>query len=245
MGATMTWIRRFSAAAMLLAAACAGAPNDGGGGGGGTDSGMFPMSRVGETYLDEQIVLREIRSPAEGTGETTFVVENTGDQIDDVALSVIFYSPPTGRRTWDSDRVDLSRNIFPGLNEISAAPTIDPSLVRGYELKIESLTTVSGASAGTEYIDGTLRCVEMEKDLTADERKLSFRLLNTSDQPVEPPQYKVMFRRGGKKIAETELMSLDATIAPGGDVLLAPDLSGIAVDLGGSTVQLVVQRYVL
>lgn len=241
------WFRiAVPAFAALLIAACAGTPKAPADGNGDGDAGRFPTSQPGETYLNGQLVLREVTGPAED-GTTSFVVENTsGEDLEDVTVSIRFYMPPEeGIQERDVEVADQNVNFYAGDRvNISAVPN-RPADVRGVELFIEPLTTVADPMYGTEYLEGSLQCVDMESDLTGAKPSVSFTVKNTSDAAIESPQFRVVFRLQGKVVAETDWASADGSIPPGGTMTLTPDLSGVGKDLGGTNAVLQIQKFVL
>jgi hypothetical protein len=230
------------AVAALVLAGCASKPGpqpDGG--------GKYPRSAVNTTYLDGQLRLAAVTPPATGGEAATFVLENTTDQVlEDVPVSIRFYRDAAdGAQEFDVELQDTSVNVFPGRPATITATPAEEGEVKGWELRIDPLVTVADPMTGTEYLDGALRCVAMEKDLAAASPSLRFELKNVSSEPVEPPEFRVVFRRAGKVVGGTDWASSSDVIQPGGTTTIVPDLSKVSGDLGGATAVLQLQRFIL
>ena len=229
----------------LLVAACSGKP--------ATQpdaNGKYPRSSPGDTYLDGQLRLAEVTAPGKDGTAATFVVENTtAKDLEDVTVSVRFYLPAAEGELQEYDveaQQDFSVNVFANSRVTISAVPVNPAAVQSWEIRIEPLVTVADPVSGTEYLEGSLRCVGMERDLTGGTPSVRFEIKNISPGPVEAPQYRVVFRRGGKSVGKpTEWQSASGVIPPGGTTTIVPDLSKIDQDLGGATAVLQLQKFIL
>jgi hypothetical protein len=203
---------------------------------------------VGDTYLGGQLKLVEATGPDAGSGLATFVVENTSNEdLEDVTASIRFYRPPTsGAQDYDVEIQDQNLNFFAGSRtKVSATPS-DPELVKSCQLLILPLTTVADPVTGSEFLEGALRCVEIQPHLTAEKPSVTFSLKNVSTSPVEAPQFRVVFRRGRKVVTTTEWETATGGPVSPGDVLeVSPDLSKVDEDLGGCVAVLQIQKLIL
>jgi len=231
----------FLGAAALLLPAC----ESGGGARGG--SGDVPQAVVGETYMDEQLQLTDIKGP--DGGEMEFTISNVGGApLEDLTARVLFYLKPTGIQTFDTEAVERPFSAFA---EESIPIKVKPATrtdILGWAVYVEPAKTVSRAGdvkrTGSTFLGDTLECVMIEDKLTALTPTIKFEIENLTDEAQELLEYEIVLTKQGVGSWRSGWLPIPGTIEPNGTVLLTPDVSGSTVS-GAVSVLLKIQRSVL
>jgi hypothetical protein len=216
-------------------------------GGGSRATGDVPQTEVGATFMGDNLKLTKIEGP--DGGQMTFTITNVGGQpMEDLTARVLFYLPPTGIQTYDTEAVEQPFSAFADENiRIVAAPR-GSSDIKGWALYVQPAVTVSRAGdvkrTGSMFLSDALECVDIVDQLTAETPAISFTIENLTEEAQDGLEYQVVLTKEGVGSWNSGWLPVTEPIEPGGAIQLTPDVSGSSVT-GMVSVLLKIQRSVL